>query len=132
MGSVKSAVQSVVVGLGVVLVTPVIQPGAVAAFAQTFRYEDARDVIGKTQRDLEQAATFLENNHKERDRLRNAQKHLSELDRHFAKGKFDKDTLDSAIGDIQSVLDHNVLHSRDRDVLMRDVTDLRAIRAQRG
>lgn len=132
MGSIKSAARSVLIGLGVAMVAPVIQPCAVAAFAQSFRYEDARDVISRTQRDLEQAATFLENNHKERDRLRNAQKHLSDLDRHFAKGKFHKDTLDSTIGDIQSVLDHNVLQSRDRDLLMRDVTDLRAIRAQRG
>jgi hypothetical protein len=50
----------------------------------------------------------------------------------MAKGKFDKGTLDSAIEDIQNVLDHNVLQSQDRDMLMRDIKELREIRSDRG
>src|SRR3954451_8091063 len=90
-----------VVALGIGLAIPIAIPVASPVAAQSIRYDDARQVVGRTQTDLERAATFLANNHKERDRLRNAQKSLSTLDRHLAKGKFDKDTLDSAISDIQ-------------------------------
>jgi hypothetical protein len=132
MASVKELARMAVLGLGMCAIVPVIGPAGSAAFAQSPRFDDARQVVGRTQVDLDRAASFLRGNKKEQDRLRNAQKHLSEVDRHMAKGKFDKDTLDSAIGDIQSVLDHNVLQSQDRDVLMRDVTELRGIRSERG
>lgn len=131
MASVKEIARMAVLGLGMYAIIPVIGPVGSAAFAQSPRFDDARQVVGRTQVDLDRAASFLRGNKKEQDRLRNAQKHLSEVDRHMAKGKFDKDTLDSAIGDIQSVLDHNVLQSQDRDVLIRDVTELRAIRSER-
>jgi hypothetical protein len=111
---------------------PAAIPVGSLGVAQSVRYEDARQVVGRTQTDLERAATFLANNHKERDRIRNAQKSLSTLDRHLAKGKFDKDTLDSAISDIQHVLDNNVLHGQDRDTLLKDIEDLRGVRADRG
>jgi hypothetical protein len=108
---------------------PAFVPAGAAVSAQSMRYQDARQVVSRTQTDLARSVTFLEKKHSDRDRLRNAQKHLSTLDRHLAKGKFDKDTLNSAIGDIQSVLDHNVLQSQDRDALMQDVSDLRNIRS---
>jgi hypothetical protein len=132
MASLKELARMTVLGVGMCAIIPVITPVESAAFAQSPRFDDARQVVGRTQADLDRAASFLKGNKKERERIRNAQKHLSEVDRHMAKGKFDKDTLDSAIGDIQSVLDHNVLQSQDRDVLIRDVKELRAIRSARG
>jgi hypothetical protein len=134
MASIKKSVQIAVFVSGLGLVAPVVFPTATAVLAQSPRYEGARQVISRTQVDLERAASFLSRNHNkdEEKRVRNAQKNLSQLDRHFAKGKFDKGTLDTAIGNIQSILDHNVLQSEDRDVLMRDVSDLRAVRADRG
>ena len=132
MASLKEIARLTVLGLGTCAIIPVIGPAGTAAFAQSPRFDDARQVVGRTQVDLDRAASFLRGNKKEQDRLRNAQKHLSEVDRHMAKGKFDKDTLDSAIGDIQNVLDHNVLQSQDRDMLMRDVKELRTIRSDRG
>jgi hypothetical protein len=119
-------------GLGMCAVVPLIGPGTSIAFAQSTKFDEARQVVGRTQVDLDRAASFLKGNKKEQERLRNAQKHLSEVDRHMAKGKFDKDTLDSAIEDIQNVLDHNVLQSQDRDVLMRDIKELREVRSDRG
>jgi hypothetical protein len=113
-------------------VLPLVGPATSIAFAQSARYDEARQVVGRTQVDLDRAASFLKSNKKEQERLRNAQKHLSEVDRHMAKGKFDKGTLDSAIEDIQNVLDHNVLQSQDRDMLMRDIKELREIRSDRG
>ena len=148
MASSKELVHIGALGTGLFAIAAMIGPGTSAAYAQSPRYEnpryesprhagsprydDARQVVGRTQVDLERAASFLRGNKKEQDRLRNAQKHLSDVDRHMAKGKFNKDTLNSAIGDIQNVLDHNVLQSQDRDMLMRDVRELRAIRSERG
>jgi hypothetical protein len=131
MTSPKKYLRSTIVAFGIGLVMPAAIPVGSLGVAQSVRYEDARQVVGRTQTDLERAATFLANN-KERDRLRNAQKSLSTLDRHLAKGKFDKDTLDSAISDIQHVLDNDVLHGQDRDTLLKDIEDLRGVRADRG
>ena len=132
--SFKRTVQIAVVVSGLGLVMPMVFPAGTAAFAQSFRYDGARQVVSRTQTDLERAAAFSSKNRNkhEKERVRNAQNSLSKLDRHFAKGKFDKGTLDTAIGNIQSILDHNVLQGGDRDELMRDVTDLRTVRKQRG
>lgn len=132
MASFKELARVAAVGLGMCAIVPLVGPGTSIAFAQSAKFDEARQVVGRTQVDLDRAASFLKGNKKEQERLRNAQKHLSEVDRHMAKGKFDKGTLDSAIEDIQNVLDHNVLQSQDRDMLMRDIQELRAIRSDRG
>jgi gamma-glutamyl phosphate reductase len=119
------------IGLG--LVGPAVAPFTAAATAQSTRYDDARRVIDRTQNDLQSASGILQkNNKKDLERVRNAQKSLTEVDRSFSKGKFNKDRLDSAIDDLQHVLDHNTLQGHDRDMLMQDVTDLRAIRSNKG
>jgi hypothetical protein len=129
MASGINMIRVIALAIGLGLSMPAFVPAGAAVSAQSMRYQDARQVVSRTQTDLARSVTFLEKKHSDRDRLRNAQKHLSTLDRHLAKGKFDKDTLNSAIGDIQSVLDHNVLQSQDRDALMQDVSDLRNIRS---
>jgi hypothetical protein len=91
---------------------------------------DIRGLVDRTQADL-RAAGDIQHGQKERERYKHAQKSLSTFDRHLAKGQFDKDKLDDAINDIQSVLDHNTLQASSRDALVRDVADLRAARAQR-
>jgi hypothetical protein len=91
---------------------------------------DIRGLVDCTQADL-RAAGDIQHGQKERERYKHAQKSLSTFDRHLAKGQFDKDKLDDAISDIQSVLDHNTLQASSRDALVRDVADLRAARAQR-
>jgi hypothetical protein len=93
----------------------------------------ARDLVARAQSDVQKASQFTRNNEKgkERERFDNSQKSLAELDRSFSKGKYNKDRLDKAIEDIQSILDHNTLASEDRDVLRQDVTDLRAMRSYR-
>ena len=111
---------------------PQISPIAPLASAQSQRFAGAREIVDRTQQDLERASTFLQRNHKEVKRLQNAQRHLSDWDRHLTKGKFDKGTLDSVIEDIQNVLDHNTLQAQDRDALIQDIRDLRGIRANRG
>jgi hypothetical protein len=91
---------------------------------------DIRGLVDRAQADL-RAAGDIQHGQKERERYKHAQKSLSTFDRHLAKGQFDKDKLDDAISDIQSVLDHNTLQASSRDALARDVADLRAARATR-
>lgn len=95
------------------------------------RYGDLRGLVDRTQSDLRGAAELEHNNGDQRDRYRNAQKHLSTFDRHLTKGHFDKDTLNSAIDNIQAILDKNTLQASTRDALYRDVQDLRSAREHR-
>jgi len=101
---------------------------SVPLLAQRF---DARAVIDRTQSDLRRAEHFERQHGKEVDRYSNAQKHLSDFDRDFTKGHFDKDKLDTAIDDLKNVVDHNTLNPEDRDALNADLRDLREVRAER-
>lgn len=96
------------------------------------QHPDLRQLIEKTQDDLRRSSE-LQHSRKgdQRNRYQNAQKSLSTFDRHLTKGKFDKGELDKAIGDIQSVLDHNTLQASSRDALLSDVQNLRLARKAR-
>lgn len=91
-------------------------------------YGGLRGLVDRVQSDLREAAELEHGKGDQRDRYRNAQRHLSTFDRHLTKGHFDKGELDSAISDIQSILDKNVLQASSRDTLLRDVEDLRVAR----
>jgi hypothetical protein len=105
---------------------------ASVAFAQTGAYPDARTLVDHVQVDLKQAADFSHKNGKERERIDNAQKHLSEFDRHLDQGKFDKGKLDESINDVKNVIDHNTLTPEQRDSLHSDIRQLRLLRADRA
>ena len=92
-------------------------------------WQRTRDLIGQTQSDLRQSRAESTTEHKERDRYKNAERHLSPFDSHLVKRHFDKGELDSAIGAVQSVLDHNTLPPDNRNALLRDVAELRRLRA---
>ena len=99
------------------------------AYTQT-RYDAARDLVARTQEDLRRAADFTKVKKDERERVENAQKHLSDFDRGLTRNKFDKDKLNDAIEDLKNVVEHNTLGGEDRDALTRDLGDLRAMRAR--
>jgi len=106
--------------------------------AQNIPYPAARDLIARVQTHLKRAADFgnhgdvkkVKRDEKEIERYRNAQKKASDFDRNLSKGKFDKGELDSLIGDLKNVIEHNTLESQDRDALTDDIRDLRDFRAQ--
>ena len=77
------------------------------------------------------AASFVQNNEKERERYHNVQHKLSEFDRKLRQGHFDKGNLDDAIDDLKNVVKNNTLESHDRDALARDLADLRVLRDER-
>src|SRR5258708_2763235 len=83
-------------------------------------WAEMRDVVDRTQRDL-QAASGLEHGDKQRARVQHAQDDLSKLDRKLVKGKFDKDAFNHSLGALKSILDHNTLPGSGRDALMRDL-----------
>jgi len=95
------------------------------------RFGDLRGLIDRSQNDLRGAAELEHNDNSQRDRYRNAQKHLSTFDRHLTKGHFDKGALDNAIDNMQAILDKNTLQASARDAIYRDVQDLRAAREHR-
>ena len=102
-------------------------------FAQVYEeYQDARNVVQRTGEDLRQVRREGARNGKERERVDNARKHLSDFDRNLSRNKFDKGRLDSAIDDVKNVLEHDTLEARDRDALTADINDLRRIREFRG
>ena len=95
-----------------------------------YEHEGLRRLIERTQQDLQMAAESGNSDHDQRQRYHDAQKHISDFDRHLTKGHFDKGELDHVIGDVQGVLDHNTLMAQGRNALLQDVTQLREARAR--
>ncbi len=99
-------------------------------FAQD--YDRARTTVQRVQDDLQRLLDKRPRNSKERERIDNARKHLSDFDRNLRSNKFDKDRLDSSIDDVKNVVEHNTLEPADRDMLSGDLKDLRQMRAAEG
>jgi hypothetical protein len=120
-----------VASMALVLLAGSLETGALAQRGH-HDYGNVRDILQRTQDDLTQVRSQGARNDKERERLDNARKHLSDFDRNLSKNKFDKGRLDSAIDDVKNVVENNTLEARDRDALTTDLADLRRIRAMRG
>jgi hypothetical protein len=82
---------------------------------------DARAAVDRAQNDLRRAEDFERQKGKEVTGYDNAQKHLSEFDRDFARGHFDQSKLDTAIDDLKNVVEQNTLNPEDRDALGADL-----------
>jgi hypothetical protein len=100
------------------------------AAAQEYHYNpEHRRPVEATLHDLQEIAERNSYTGHERERYDNAIHHLGQFaERLHEGGYFDKDKLDQAIGDLQSVLDHNRIHPRGRELLSRDIMDLRRLR----
>jgi len=96
------------------------------------RYGTARGLVNRVQENLRRAERFTHPNEKEKERYHNAQQHLSQFDRKLSEGKFDKDKLDEAMDDVKNVVENNTLSPEHRDVLTRDLAELRELRRTRG
>jgi len=57
---------------------------------------------------------------------------LQEFEARWARLKFDTDKLDKAIHNLEHLADADRIRGRDRDMLARDLEDLREFRASRG
>ena len=65
---------------------------------------------------------------RELERYDNAMRHLSEFAEKMQQGHFDRFKLDRAIDDVKNVVSHNPMDWRARDMLNRDLNDLRGYR----
>jgi hypothetical protein len=100
-------------------------------YGRDYEYSGLRRLVARTQQDIQAASEAATNiNGDQRERYRDAQKHISDFDRHLSKGHYDKDEIDHVIADVQGILDHNTLMAHDRDALQQDVTQLREARAR--
>jgi hypothetical protein len=118
-----------VTGLTTALATLLFGAAVQPASAQyTYNPEHHRPVE-QTLHDLREIQERFTYNGHEAERYHNAVRHLREFgERLHEGGRFDKDKLDEAIGDVQSVIDHNPMDPRAKDILIRDNNELRRLR----
>jgi hypothetical protein len=90
---------------------------------------DVRGLVDKTQADLRRAADFELHAHKQIDRYQKAETRLSDFDRSFTHGHFDRGKLNSSIDSVKDVVEHNTLNPELRDALENDLRDLRMMKA---
>ncbi len=102
------------------------------AFAQGDEYDAARNMIQHVQDDLHTIQPAGPHQGKDRERIQDALKHLSDLDRHLTRDKFSKGAIDDAIGNVQGILNHNTLETRERDMLNADIHVLRELKIYKG
>ncbi len=93
-----------------------------------YRPEAVSALIDRVHEDLNRGYAVWHLRGGDRDRLTHAERQLRDFAEHWRHGKFDKDNLDHAIGDVQKVIDDNHLSGRERDALWGDVEELRRMR----
>ena len=89
-------------------------------------------LIGRVLADLNMAASNARVDGHERRHFDEAAQKLHEFEGRWAQGKFDTGKLDKAIQNLEHLADADQLRGRDRDMLARDMEDLRQFRATRG
>jgi hypothetical protein len=111
------------------LAAAMIGAAAQPASAQ-YRYNpEHRRPVEHTIYDLKQIGSRNTYSGHEFERYNNAIRHLEQFsERLHEGGRFDKDKLDEAIGNVQSVADHNRMDPRAREILIRDDNELRRLR----
>jgi len=93
-----------------------------------YRPESVSALIGRVHEDLDHGYAVWHLRGGDRDRLTHAEHQLRNFAERWRHGRFDKGTLDGAIGSVQRVIDDNQLSGRERDALWGDVEELRHMR----
>ena len=101
------------------------------------RYDDRRDwIFSRLRADLDRAEAntlpFVGDFTGDRSRISRARQEVSEFQRSWAFGDFDRRELNQAIQAVQDVVDENNLSDRTRTALMMDLNRLRDFRASQG
>jgi hypothetical protein len=89
-------------------------------------------MIGRVMGDLSRAAANARLDGHERKHFDEVAQNLQEFEVRWAQGKFDTGKLDKAIRNLEHLVDADRVRGRDRDMLARDVRDLRQFRSTRG
>lgn len=90
---------------------------------------DQRWPADQTIADLKAVSAHNTYNPHEMERYDSAMTHLSQFAEKLHQGRFDRGKLDHGIGDVQNILNKNPMDGRARDILNRDLGELRRLRA---
>jgi len=94
------------------------------------RNEDS--LIGRVLADLNMAASNARLDGHERRHFDGAARQLEQFEDRWARGKFDSGKLHEAIEDLEHLAKADRVSGRDREILARDLEDLRQFRSTRG
>jgi hypothetical protein len=89
-------------------------------------------LIDRVMTDLNRAAERARLDDHERNHFNEVAGNLQEFEARWARGKFDTGRLDRAIDSLKHLAEADRVRGRDRDMLARDIEDLRQFRANRG
>jgi len=89
-------------------------------------------LIGRIMSDLNRAASNSRMDGHERKHFDEAARKLQDFEERWAQGRFDTGKLDGAIDNFKHLADADRVNRRDRQMLARDVEELREFRASRG
>jgi hypothetical protein len=89
-------------------------------------------LIDRVMTDLNRAAERARLDGHERNHFDEVAGSLQEFESRWARGRFDTSKLDKAIHALEHLAQADRVRGRDRDMLARDVEDLRQFRASRG
>ena len=91
-----------------------------------------QSVVDRVMADLNRAASGARLDGHERKHFDDVARNLQEFQFRASRGKFDTGKLDRAISGLDHLAKADRIRGRDRDMLFRDLNDLRQFRATRG
>ena len=89
-------------------------------------------LVERVMSDLDQAARRARLDGHEVDHFNEVARSLQEFQEKWDRGKFDSGKLDKAIHNLEHLAEADRVRGRDREMLSRDLYDLRQFRASRG
>ena len=89
-------------------------------------------IVPQVLADLNRAASTRYADNHERKHFDQARKDLLRFQENSARGRFDRDRLDGAIDHLSHLANSDRVHPRDRQVLARDMYELREFRSRGG
>ena len=106
--------------------------GDTGRYGGDYRGDYRYDVVGRALADLDRAGSLRFADHHERRHWEDARKDLIRFQENRSRGRFDRGRLDGAIEHLSHLANARQLHPRDREMLARDLYDLRAYRDRGG
>ena len=92
------------------------------------RYDNRFDAVRRAIADLDRAASVRYADRRDWRHAESARKDLIRFEESRARGRFDRGKLDGAINHLADLTRSPLLHPRERDMLARDIADLRELR----
>ena len=111
---------------------PYYRNGDPYSYQRGYRYEQNEGLIGRVMSDLNIAASSAYLDDHERTHFGEVAGNLQDFQARWSRGKFDTGKLDKAIHNLDHLAHADRIRPREREMLTRDVYDLRRFRDTRG